>query len=478
MKTLLVFVLGFGLTLGTMLIFSSQSISGEPPILKNNIAMAQTNPANRASQGELIGAASSATVTMVFINTGDPIVTARAAEELASLVEQETGYTVYSFLASCPGAAVDMMAVGEADFGWLSSLAYVFAHDRAGIEVKLIAERGGSTTYRSQFIVRSDSGINTLDDLAGKNFAFVDSQSASGFMYPALYISNTQGVPYDTFLGQTVFAGSHPGVVQAVYDGQYGGTAIHAGACFEDARAVVGIPDVFSKTKVIAYTDYIPNDTVSVRPEVDPIVVQKVISGLVNLAGTPEWDEIMVHLYNWDGTAPGEDSVYDVVRQVVTTFGLEFETCSQVATVTSGSGGSLEYVDTSGLTTTLQIPPGAVTDTLQLSLAPIPAVTYLPASYAEIGHSISLIAVISGTAQSVTSLSEPYTLTFSYEQHELEGIYEGSLAVYWWDGTSWVKEPTSAVDPVADIVSATPDHFSSFAVLGVGNVYLPLVVKN
>jgi phosphonate transport system substrate-binding protein len=418
------------------------------------------------------------TVTMVFTNPGDPVVTAQAVEELASLLEQETGYSVYSFVAGCPGAAVDMMAVGEADFGWLASVPYVFGHDRAGIEVKLTAERGGSTTYRSQFMVRNDSGIDTLGDLAGKNFAFVHSQSTSGFLYPALHISQTQGVTYDAFFDQTVFAVTHTGAVQAVYDGQYGGTTIHGGASFEDARAFSGIPDIFSETKVIAYTDRIPNDTVSVRPDVDPIIAQKVIDGLVNLASTPGWDRVMANLYSWDGTAPGDDSAYDIVRQAIAAFGLEFETCSEISTVTSSGGGSLQHVNTEGLTTTLEIPPGAVTDTVQVSLAPIPAVTHLPVGRAEIGHSVSLIAVTTGTSQTVISLSEPYTLTAAYEQDKLEGVQEASLAVYWWDGTAWVKEPSSSLDPVANVVSATPDHFSSFAVLGVPNVYLPLVLKN
>jgi hypothetical protein len=327
-------------------------------------------------------------------------------------------------------------------------------------------------------MVRNDSGINTLGDLAGKNFAFVHSQSASGFLYPALHINNTQGVNYDVFFDQTVFAGSHTSAVQAVYDGQYGGTTIHGGASFEGARAFSGIPDVFSETKVIAYTDHIPNDTVSVRPNVDPTVTQKVVSGLVSLAGTPEWDRIMTNLYNWDGTAPGDDSAYDIVRQAIAAFGLQFETCSVITTVTSGGGGSLQHVNTEGLTTTLEIPPGAVTDTVQVSLAPIPAITHLPAGRAEIGHSVSIVAVTSGTAQPVTDLSEPSTLTFAYDQDELDGLNEASLAVYWWDGADWVKEPSSSLDPVANVVSATPDHFSSFAVLGVPNVYLPLVIKN
>ena len=97
--------------------------------------------------------------------------------------------------------------LNEADIGWLPPATYVLAHDGFGINVKLVTERFGTTSFRGQFIVRNDSGINNLGDLAGKNFAFVDPLSTSGFLYPALHISNTQSITYSAYFSQTVFAG-------------------------------------------------------------------------------------------------------------------------------------------------------------------------------------------------------------------------------------------------------------------------------
>lgn len=56
---------------------------------------------------------------------------------------------------------------------------------------------------------------------------------------------------------------------------------------------------------------------------------------------------------------------------------------------------------------------------------------------------------------------------------------ESTLALYAWDGSQWVKEPSSAVDGAANVVTATPDPFSLWAVLGeTCRVYLPLVNAN
>ena len=56
---------------------------------------------------------------------------------------------------------------------------------------------------------------------------------------------------------------------------------------------------------------------------------------------------------------------------------------------------------------------------------------------------------------------------------------EETLALYSWDGSQWVKEPSSVVDTAANMVTAHPNHFSRWAVLGeTRRVYLPLVLRH
>jgi hypothetical protein len=56
---------------------------------------------------------------------------------------------------------------------------------------------------------------------------------------------------------------------------------------------------------------------------------------------------------------------------------------------------------------------------------------------------------------------------------------ENTLALYWWNGSQWIKETSSVVDTAANTITAAPDHFSLWAVLGeTRRVYLPLTLKN
>ncbi|MCB0155716.1 MAG: hypothetical protein KDF65_13040, partial [Anaerolineae bacterium] len=59
-----------------------------------------------------------------------------------------------------------------------------------------------------------------------------------------------------------------------------------------------------------------------------------------------------------------------------------------------------------------------------------------------------------------------YTITVNYHQEDVPlDVDEAALAFYFWNGSTWNKEPNSQVDPDANIIPATPAHFSLWAAL-------------
>lgn len=88
-----------------------------------------------------------------------------------------------------------------------------------------------------------------------------------------------------------------------------------------------------------------------------------------------------------------------------------------------------------------------------------------------------LSAVISGTNTPVTSFDEPYNATILYTADMLGPAIESTLGLYWFDGSQWMREPTSALDLPGKRVTAAPDHMTAFALMGeTRRVLLPLVV--
>ena len=216
-------------------------------------------------------------------------------------------------------AAIEAICSGQADIAWLAPLSYVLAHDKCGADVILGAIRFGSATYNGQILANVDSGIETLADLKGKRFAFTDPASTSGYLYPsALMLDN--GINPQTDLAEAVFAGSHTSAAIAVYQG-----TVDAAATYVDARnsLVDRFPDIMEKTKVIATTADIPNDTISIRPGLDPEVVDAFKKAMLDIVSTDEGKQIVYDIYEWDGIAESNDALFEPVRQAAVGLGIE-----------------------------------------------------------------------------------------------------------------------------------------------------------
>jgi phosphonate transport system substrate-binding protein len=240
-----------------------------------------------------------------------------SGEQLARLIKKQTGYSVKISVPTSYAAVVEAMGAKQVDVGWLPPFPYVLAHQKFDVQVILKSVRDGSASYNGLIITRTDSGIKTLRDLRGKRFAYVDALSTSGCIYPKIILTN-EGVDPDRFFGQTKFAGSHDAVISAVYNRQVDAGAIYGGPV-SDARERMlrTIPDLMSKTRIIAKTAPIPNDTVSVRKDLPPDVVKKLKDGLIAISKSEEGRKTVMSLYGIDSLIPASDEDYNSVRHAV-----------------------------------------------------------------------------------------------------------------------------------------------------------------
>jgi hypothetical protein len=75
--------------------------------------------------------------------------------------------------------------------------------------------------------------------------------------------------------------------------------------------------------------------------------------------------------------------------------------------------------------------------------------------------------------------NRPYTVTVNYDPGNVpDGLDEENLALYSFSNLGqWQKEKTSQVDVFAKAVTASPNHFSSWALLSRWDVHLPVVLR-
>ena len=273
-------------------------------------------------------------LVMAFVPSGEARTILETGSRVAHLLEIATGYSFESFVATSYAGVIEAMGADRADIGWLNTFSYVIAHQKYGVEVRLVTVRFGLPYYRAEIIAQPNSGINSLADLQGKRFAFVDPASTSGYLFPLAGLKKA-GYDPQKFFGQTIFAGSHNNVVLAVYQGR-----VDAGAVYEDARGSVQktLPDVMQKIKVVWRSDPIPNDTVSLREGLPAEVKDRVTKALLRFAEQPAGLDALKALYEIEALAdyellvskykvrvPSLNAFYDPVRDVARYAGINLE---------------------------------------------------------------------------------------------------------------------------------------------------------
>lgn len=180
----------------------------------------------------------SGTLTIAWYpnESGEDLKAARDA--LGEAIEQATGKKVIHQLTTDYVIAIESLANGNADLAFMGAVGYIEANIKNSKVQPLVVPSGKSGTledavYYSWLIVRKGnedqyrSGDDfTIDNIAGKRFAFVSSSSTSGFRVPSAGIVAhfSQKEQYkdlkqddlleggrNNFFSEVLYGGSHQG---------------------------------------------------------------------------------------------------------------------------------------------------------------------------------------------------------------------------------------------------------------------------
>lgn len=208
--------------------------------------------------------------------------------------------------------ASEFLADNTIQFASISPSPFIEAQKKtAGIRMlvtELSCNRDTNTlsdSYRGFILtLKSRSDLNSLDDLKGKNFAFVSEESTSGFVVPNALLFKAKGLDYKTYFDKVFFPGSHPLVTDAIVAG-----SVDAGATwdFNWGQAIRKHGDVF---KALWTSPAIPNVGIAVHPSVPEALRQKIQQALLRI------DPKLLEGLSPVGFTAKPDSFYDVIRQL------------------------------------------------------------------------------------------------------------------------------------------------------------------
>lgn len=190
-------------------------------------------------------------------------------------LSKQTGLTVKPFYTSNYASQIEAMRFGKVQLGWFSALPALEAVRRAdGQVLSRVIDSGGANSYESVLIVRNDSGL-TLDDVMKCDkrltFGIGDAKSTSGTLAPMAYLFIPRGVePAECF--KTVRSANHQTNVFSVANGVLDvATNNSVGLAF----AARENPRIARRLKVIWRSPPLPESSIVVRKDLDPVAKEK-----------------------------------------------------------------------------------------------------------------------------------------------------------------------------------------------------------
>lgn len=244
------------------------------------------------------------------------------AKPLEGLLKKELGIKVKVTVTTDYNAVVEAMKSKQLEIGFLPPTDYVLAHKQKAANVLLQAQRygvdpetGKQTSdlvdyYYSGVLVRNDSGIKTVDDLKGKKIGYQAPTSSAGFVWPAVYLKE-HGIDALKDVTPVTLQGHDKGVM-GVMD-----KSIDAAAVFVDARNIVAkeYPNIYKDTHYLFLTEKIPNDTISIRPDISKDWADKIANAFIKIGKDSEGKKIIESIYTHEGYVKSKDSNFDTVRK-------------------------------------------------------------------------------------------------------------------------------------------------------------------
>jgi len=260
-------------------------------------------------------------IIMTFVPLGDTQKIIVNADAIAEMLQKETGLAINATVGADFAAVREAMGAGQAHIGWLNTFNYVLANEKYSVDAVLVTERFGSTSYKGQFNVLADSGIESLEDLKGKVMCWVETNSTTGYIIPRIML-RANGIDPDKDFANQIEVGTHNDVITQIYNGE-----CDVGTTYADARSSVeeDLPDVKDKVAVLAVTSDIPNDSVSFIKDFPDERRQAIVEALLAYAATEEGQEVLNNLYSITGLQPSSDSFYDAFRADLSRAGMVIE---------------------------------------------------------------------------------------------------------------------------------------------------------
>jgi phosphonate transport system substrate-binding protein len=236
-----------------------------------------------------------------------PAVMHKRLTPLTNYLSRELKRPVALKLSPDMGAAIDNTVKGNVDLAYLTPVAYLRAHERGNARLIVKTVTNGKASFKLMIVVRENSPIKTVDQLAGKRFAFGDERA---LLQRAAVVG--AGMPLDK-LGEYKFIGHYDNIVRAVMNGDFEAGILKDTMAYKWQGKGV---------RILYSTPDLPPYNIAASKNVDDETLNQLQKAFLKLNGKDPAHMAVIKALDkkYDGFAKTSDAEYDVVRRLIRPF--------------------------------------------------------------------------------------------------------------------------------------------------------------
>jgi phosphonate transport system substrate-binding protein len=223
---------------------------------------------------------------------------------LAQYLSKTTGLHITPTLTASFDQYSKQLSSGAINIGFENP--YIYVMTKGVHEVIAMAAKGeDGDKFRGIIITRTDSSLQTLEDLKGKKIAIVGYTSAGGFLSQKLsLLQNMIDVSQDCIIEEAP-ENKQENVIFSVYSGD-----VDAGFIRESALHQVNEFVPPGAIRILRSTEWLPNWALSVSSDMPADDKNKIIKAIQDIKpNSPILEALKINALR-----PAEDSEYDTVR--------------------------------------------------------------------------------------------------------------------------------------------------------------------
>jgi len=231
----------------------------------------------------------------------------RRLKPLTKYLTDALGRPVILQLSPDMPAAIKEISTNSVDLSYLTPVAYLKAKKSGNVQLVVRTVTLATPSFQLMIVVKDGSPIKTVQDLAGKTFAFGD---AAAILQRATVVG--AGMPMEK-LGEFKFIGHYDNIARGVLNGDF-----EAGV----VKDTTAIKFKAQGLRVIYSSPPLPPYNIVASGKMEPAMVEKIRAAFLKLdVSKPEHKAVIESLDpSYDGFVAVTDQEYDVVRDLIKPF--------------------------------------------------------------------------------------------------------------------------------------------------------------